>query len=62
MKCPNCQSTNHAKILWGLPANMREIEEEFMENCIMDESGTLPAKTIIFPVSIKHAKRIWEFY
>ena len=26
-KCPNCQSTNHAKILWGLPADMREIEE-----------------------------------
>ena len=28
----------------------------------MDESGTLPAKTIIFPVSIKHAKRIWEVF
>jgi len=27
-KCPNCQSTNHAEILWGLPADMRAIEEE----------------------------------
>ncbi len=27
-KCPNCLSTNYAKILWGLPAEMREIEEE----------------------------------
>lgn len=24
--CPNCQSTNHAEILWGLPADMKEIE------------------------------------
>jgi len=30
---------------------------EFMENCIEDDTG-LPAKTIIFPVSIKHAYRI----
>ena len=36
--------------------------KEFMDNCIMDESGMLPAKTIIFPVSIKHAKRIWEVF
>ncbi len=27
-KCPNCLSTNYAEILWGLPADMREIEEE----------------------------------
>ncbi|EGP93349.1 hypothetical protein [Nitrosarchaeum koreense] len=26
-QCPNCKSINHAKILWGLPADMREIEE-----------------------------------
>ncbi len=24
--CPNCESTNYAEILWGLPADMREIE------------------------------------
>ena len=27
-KCSNCQSTNRAEILWGLPADMREIEKE----------------------------------
>jgi len=27
-KCPNCQSTNHAEILWGLVADIRAIEEE----------------------------------
>ncbi len=26
-KCPNCQSTNHAEILWGLPAYMKSIED-----------------------------------
>lgn len=25
---PNCQSTNHVQILWGLPADMKEIEKE----------------------------------
>ena len=34
-KCPNCQSTNHAKILWGLPANMREIEHAIERNEIV---------------------------
>ena len=38
------------------------IVREVMENCIMDDSGTLPAKTIIFPFSIKHGKRIWEAF
>ena len=27
-KCPNCKSTNHAEILCGLPADIREIEEQ----------------------------------
>ncbi len=35
---------------------------EFMDNCLMDESGMLPAKSIIFPVSIRHGKRIWEAF
>lgn len=26
-KWPNCQSNNRAEILWGLPNDMREIEE-----------------------------------
>lgn len=38
------------------------IIREFMENCLLDETGTLPAKTIIFAVSKKHAKRIWEAF
>ena len=38
------------------------IIKEFMDNCIMDETGTLPAKSIIFAVSKKHAKRLWEAF
>ncbi|MBI5393265.1 DEAD/DEAH box helicase family protein, partial [Candidatus Woesearchaeota archaeon] len=38
------------------------IVEEFMDNCLMDETGTLPAKTIFFAVSKQHAKRIWEAF
>ena len=32
---------------------------EFMDNCLMDQSGTLPAKSIMFAISKKHAKRLW---
>ncbi|CAD6368400.1 Type I restriction enzyme EcoKI subunit R (fragment) [metagenome] len=32
---------------------------EFMDNCLTDDAG-LPCKTIIFPVSIRHAKVILE--
>ena len=28
LKCPNCNSSNYAKILWGLPADMRLVEKE----------------------------------
>lgn len=38
------------------------IVKEFMDNCLMDETGTLPAKTIFFAVSKKHAKRLWEAF
>ena len=38
------------------------IVQEFMDNCIMDQTGTLPAKTIFFAVSKKHAKRLWEAF
>lgn len=38
------------------------IVREFMENCITDSTGTLPAKTIFFAVSKKHAKRLWEAF
>ena len=38
------------------------IVKEFMENCIMDSTGTLPAKTIFFAITRQHAKRIWEAF
>ena len=38
------------------------IVREFMDNCLMDETGTLPAKSIFFAVSKKHAKRLWEAF
>ena len=38
------------------------IVKEFMENCIMDSTGTLPAKTIFFAITKKHAKRLWEAF
>lgn len=36
--------------------------KEFMDNCLTDETGTIPAKSIIFALSKKHAKRIWEAF
>jgi len=36
--------------------------KEFMENCITDYVGNLPAKSIFFAVSKKHAKRLWEAF
>ena len=38
------------------------IVREFMENCQMDETGTLPAKTIFFAISKKHANRLHEAF
>jgi type I restriction enzyme R subunit len=38
------------------------IVREFMENCLVDQSGNLPAKSIIFAISKKHAKRLWEAF
>jgi type I restriction enzyme, R subunit len=38
------------------------IVREFMENAIMDKSGTLPAKSIIFALSKMHAKRLYESF
>lgn len=38
------------------------IVREFMEGCLMDESGTLPAKSIFFAISKTHAKRLWEAF
>jgi type I restriction enzyme R subunit len=38
------------------------IVKEFMENCIMDSTGTLPAKSIFFAITKEHAKRLWEAF
>ncbi len=38
------------------------IVREFMENCLTDQAGTLPAKTIFFAISKLHAKRLWEAF
>ncbi len=38
------------------------IVREFMDNCLVDQSGNLPAKSIIFAISKKHAKRLWEAF
>ena len=38
------------------------IVREFMEECIKDESGALPGKSIIFAISMAHARRIQELF
>ncbi len=38
------------------------IVQEFMEECIKDESGTLPGKTIFFAMTMKHARRIQQVF
>jgi type I restriction enzyme R subunit len=38
------------------------IVREFMENCLMDLAGTLPAKSIFFAISKKHARRLHEAF
>lgn len=38
------------------------VVQEFMEECIKDESGLLPGKTIFFAMTMKHARRIQEIF
>ncbi len=38
------------------------IVQEFMEECIKDENGTLPGKTIFFAMTMKHARRLQEMF
>jgi len=38
------------------------IVQEFMDNCLTDESGMLPAKTIFFAISKSHAYRLEEAF
>ncbi|QLC50208.1 DEAD/DEAH box helicase family protein [Methanolobus zinderi] len=46
----------------ALKGTSEAIVREFMENCLTDQSGTMPAKTIFFAISKLHAKRIWEAF
>ncbi len=38
------------------------IVREFMEEAIMDPTGTLPGKSIIFACSVKHARKLHELF
>lgn len=38
------------------------IVREFMEECIKDDGGVLPGKSIIFACSMKHARRLQEIF
>jgi len=38
------------------------IAREFMDNCLVDQPGNLPAKTIVFAISKMHARRLWEAF
>jgi len=38
------------------------IVREFMEECIKDPTGTLPGKSIIFAVSVRHARRLQDLF
>lgn len=38
------------------------IIREFMEDCIKDPTGTLPGKTIIFAITISHARRLQKLF
>ncbi|MBP7075030.1 MAG: DEAD/DEAH box helicase family protein, partial [Rhabdochlamydiaceae bacterium] len=38
------------------------IVQEFMEECIKDDSGTIPGKTIFFAMTQKHAYRLQEIF
>jgi len=46
----------------ALKGTSEAIVREFMENCITDESGSLPAKTIFFAISKTHASRLEEAF
>jgi len=35
MKCPECDSSSVAEILWGYPADMKELEKELDEKKIV---------------------------
>ncbi len=38
------------------------IVKEFMDECIKDESGVLPGKTIFFAMTMEHARRLYDVF
>ncbi len=55
----NFEGTDFEKKFVTLGTN-EALVKEFFDFCIRDELGTLPAKTIFFAISKKHAKRLFE--
>jgi type I restriction enzyme R subunit len=55
------EGTDLEKKVTNLGTN-ESLVREFMDVCIKDDSGVLPGKSIIFAVSHKHAKRLWEVF
>jgi type I restriction enzyme R subunit len=57
----NYEGTEIEKSVTNLGTNTL-IVREFMEECIKDESGVLPGKTIFFAMTIAHAHRLREVF
>ena len=57
----NYENTDIEKSVTNLGTNTL-IVREFMEECIKDESGVLPGKTIFFAMTIAHAQRLKEIF
>ena len=55
----NFEGTDFEKKFVTMGTN-EALVKEFFDYCLMDESGTLPAKTIFFAISMKHAKRLLQ--
>ena len=55
----NFEGTDFEKKFVTLGTN-EALVKEFFDFCLRDESGTLPAKTIFFAISKKHARRLLE--
>ncbi|MBN1384755.1 MAG: DEAD/DEAH box helicase family protein [Elusimicrobia bacterium] len=55
------EGTDLEKKVTNLGTN-ESLVREFMDVSIKDDSGVLPAKSIIFAISHNHAKRLWEIF
>jgi type I restriction enzyme R subunit len=57
----NFEGTDLEKKVVNTPTN-RLIVKEYMEECIKDENGVLPSKTIFFCMTKAHARRVEELF